>query len=128
MPHEYQWVVPVAIAIGSAVVIPLIARFWGNFIEAKRAQRNAEIANVVKQTMLDEMRGNERRHAENKELMQSIKDDGLRREGVITGRLDILHADLKQESVIRQSQTDLLNQRIFDLANGTGMNRRRSDL
>lgn len=134
-PQHY----PILIAAASLVVIPIVVKLWNHYWDMWQANRAARLeatiaaklnTYVTTQEMdvqIDTLRQQqEQHHAQNKELLQSIKDDGLRREGMILGQLK---QSQEENRAANQLQTNALGEvhrrvdRVLELAG----DRRRSE-
>lgn len=115
-PQHY----PLLIALFSLVLIPIVVKLWNHYWALWQANRAAKLdasiaaklttyatTEEVEMQLENLQRQQEAHHVQNRELLQSIKDDGLRREGMILGQLKQAQDETRATN---QLQTDALGE------------------
>lgn len=120
-PQHY----PIVIAVASLIVVPVVVKLatylWALWAERRDARIDAAIAGKLTgyatteelDMHIDTLRDQqEAHHAQNRELLKSIKDDGLRREGLIIGQIKQAQDENRANDTKQESAMTVLHGRI----------------
>lgn len=120
-PATWAIYIPIAIAIASLIVIPLMRWVFKDYFDKRAKARMAELAKLF--VSHDEIH---EKHEENKKLLEAIRHDGKEREGRLTGLINAMSVQNQtfQTQVSQDFRT--VNGRVDSVLQMVGDRRRRT--
>lgn len=125
------WIVPVAIAVGTAVVVPALVAVGRHWVSMWRAWRHARMSKVfitrteveVQFAKLAETQAAQ--YAQNQALLDTIRAEGQQREGRLLGTLESFHAQNREEAKEQRGQIATVSGRVDSVLHMLGDRRGR---
>lgn len=132
MQAPNAWVVPIAIFIGSAIVLPAVVALGKRMLQAWRDHRHKILAESfctrkeveVQFQTLSEVQA--KQHAENQKALDALRMDGKEREGRIAGLFEAMHREVKEEGKELRENVGQVHSRVDSLF-GVLQDRRRRE-
>jgi hypothetical protein len=115
------WFVPVAIAVGTVVVVPTLVFLGKHWLSMWRAWRHARMSKVfitrteveVQFAKLAETQAAQ--YAQNQALLDTIRAEGQQREGRLLGTLESFHAQNREEAKEQRGKIETVSGRVHDV-------------
>lgn len=111
--------VQIAIAITSLIVMPIIGIAFRDYLAGRKAKRLAELAAIF--APRDDI---DKKHQENKALLEAIRLDGKEREGRMVASIEATQVNQRAFEMLMHSQVEKVNGHVMDVLKMLG-NRRK---
>lgn len=125
------WIVPVAIAVGTAVVVPVLFMVVRHWVSMWKAWRHAGLFKVfITRQEVDVQfatlaKTQAEQHAQNQALLDTIRAEGQQREGRLLGTLETFQKQNREDAQEQRGQIGTVSGRVDDVLKMMGDRRGR---
>jgi hypothetical protein len=124
------WIVPVAIAVGTVIVVPILRAAGKHWVEMWREWRHKRLSKVfitrteVEMQFATLARTQAEQHAQNHALLDAIRAEGQQREGRLLGTLESFQQQNRDDAKEHRGQIATVSGRVDDVLKMMGDRRR----